>query len=70
MKDILIDTDNWQMNNKLDWLDYLKIQPELGVPALYYSTHIDRTQEPLTEEDIHLLNEIWLKYQQKVRIHE
>ncbi len=70
MKDILIDTDNWQMNNKLDWLDYLKIQPELGVPALYYSTHIDRTQEPLSEEDIHLLNEIWMKYQEKVRIHE
>jgi hypothetical protein len=70
MKDILIDTDNWQMANKSDWLDYLRIQPELGVPALYYSSHIDRTQEPLTEEDFHLLHEIWEKYQQKVRNHE
>jgi hypothetical protein len=70
MKDILIDTDNWQMANKSDWLDYLKVQPELGVPALYYSSHVDRTQEPLTEEDIHLLHEIWEKYQQKVRNHE
>jgi hypothetical protein len=70
MKDILIDTDNWQMANKSDWLDYLKVQPELGVPALYYSSHIDRTQEPMLEEDIQLLIEIWEKYQIKVRSHD
>lgn len=65
MPGALIDTDNWQMTNKAEWLAYTQIQPELGVPALYYSSHIDRTGEAITETDIHLLHEVWRKYQAK-----
>ncbi len=62
MPEALIDTDNWQMTDKAEWLDYLRIQPELGVPAMYYCSHIDRTQESLTDEDIQLLNKVWGQY--------
>ena len=31
-------------------LEYLQLQVQLGVPSLYYSTHIDTTGEPLTQD--------------------
>lgn len=70
MPDALIDTDDWQMTDKAEWLAYLKIQPELGVPALYYCSHIDRTHEAITEDDIRLLNEVWRSYQLKAGLNE
>lgn len=47
----IIDTDNWPITDKATWRGYVEIQPELGVPSLYFATHIDRTGEPLTDED-------------------
>jgi hypothetical protein len=66
MPGTLIDTDNWQITDKAEWLAYLKVQPELGVPALYYSSHIDRTHEAISEDDFRQLNELWEKYRLKV----
>ena len=45
---VIIDTDNWPIKDRAMWRSYVKRQPELGVPALYFATHIDRTGEPLT----------------------
>lgn len=39
--DLLIDTDNWPIPNRDEFLDYVRAQPSLGVPALYYATHLD-----------------------------
>jgi hypothetical protein len=61
----IIDTDNWPMTNKAVWRDYLKIQPELGVPSLYFATHVDSTGEPLTDEDYALIRQVWSASQSK-----
>jgi hypothetical protein len=58
----LIDTDNWPMTDRATWRAYLEVQPELGVPALYFATHVDNTREPLTEEDILRLIDVWKMY--------
>lgn len=58
----LIDTDNWPVTNRASWREYLRVQPTLGVPSLYYVDHIDATGEPLDEEDYALLREAWAGY--------
>lgn len=55
----LIDTDNWPMPDKAAWREYLQLQPHLGVPSLYYATHIDATGEALEAEDYRLIRETW-----------
>lgn len=58
----IIDTDNWPITDKAAWRAYLEIQPELGIPSLYYATHIDSTQEPLDADDYALIRAVWAKY--------
>ena len=60
----LIDTDNWPMPDRATWRAYTQLQPQLGVPALYFVTHIDATGEPLDEEDYALIRETWARYRQ------
>jgi hypothetical protein len=55
----VIDTDNWPMPNKTSWRDYLRIQADLGVPSLYFTTGIDSTGETLDAEDYRLIQETW-----------
>jgi hypothetical protein len=55
----LIDTDNWPMPDKASWRNYLYLQSELGVPSLYYASHIDATGEALDAEDYALIRKIW-----------
>ena len=58
----LIDTDNWPMKDRATWRKYTRVQPSLGVPSLYYATHIDTTGEALTAQDYALIRETWAKY--------
>lgn len=60
--DALIDTDNWPVRDRAAWREYMRLQPELGVPALYFVSHIDRTQEPLEADDYALIRETWQRY--------
>ncbi len=60
--DALIDSDNWPITNKEAWRSYLTIKPSLGVPALYYASHIDSTGEPLLPEDYALICQVWAEY--------
>ncbi|NUP69241.1 MAG: hypothetical protein HOW71_44525 [Nonomuraea sp.] len=55
----LIDTDQWPMPTKADWLAYAKAQPELGVPALYYVSAIDNSAEPITGDDLRSVAKWW-----------
>ncbi|WP_326638603.1 hypothetical protein OIE67_09325 [Nonomuraea fuscirosea] len=55
----LIDTDQWPMPSRADWLAYAEAQPELGVPALYYVDSIDNTREPITGADLRQIAEWW-----------
>ncbi len=61
----VIDTDNWPITDKSVWRSYVQLQPELGVPSLYYATHIDSTKEPLTSEDYALIRQSWQTYAAK-----
>lgn len=55
----LIDTDNWPIPDRDSWRAYLPLQLELGVPSLYYSSHIDTSGEPLLREDYDLIRRVW-----------
>lgn len=55
----LIDCDNSSAPDHTEWLDYTRMQPELGVPSLYFLTAVDGTMEEITEEDWGVLGEIW-----------
>ncbi len=68
--DALIDTDNWPVRDRAAWRQYMRVQPELGVPALYFVTHIDRTQEPLEAEDYALIRETWERYRSARKLTE
>lgn len=54
-----IDTDNWPVRNREFWREYIRLQPSIGVPSLYFVSTIDLTQEVLTEEDYRLVGETW-----------
>jgi hypothetical protein len=58
----LIDTDNWPVASRASWREYLRVQPTLGAPSLYYVDHIDALGEPLEDEDYALLREAWAAY--------
>jgi hypothetical protein len=61
--ELLIDTDDWRIPSLAAWREYLAVKPELGVPSLYYATHVDATGEPLGPEDYHLLRSVWNRWQ-------
>jgi hypothetical protein len=54
-----IDTDDWRVPNKREWRVFLERKPELGVPSLYYATHLDCTGEELDEDDYAALRRMW-----------
>lgn len=66
MPNVLIDTDNWPMPNKKAWLDYVALQPELGVPSLYYLRSMDNSDEPITDADLQVVRESWNKWEAKI----
>ncbi|HET7473592.1 MAG TPA: hypothetical protein VFJ71_10745 [Candidatus Limnocylindrales bacterium] len=57
-----IDTDDWCVPDLAGWRAYTAIKAELGVPALYYTTTIDLTGEPLADEDFALTRRVWADY--------
>ena len=57
-----IDTDDWRIPSLAAWREYLDVKPELGVPSLYYATHVDATGEPLEKSDYHLLRSVWNRW--------
>jgi hypothetical protein len=54
-----IDTDDWRMPHREAWREYVAVKHELGVPSLYYATHIDAGGEPLEAEDYQALRDSW-----------
>jgi hypothetical protein len=67
LPDVLIDTDNWAMPDRATWREYLELQPQLGVPSLYYASHIDCSGEALTDDDYAALRETWAAYRSTLR---
>jgi hypothetical protein len=65
--DAIIDTDNWPIPNKATWRAYGDIQTKLGVPSLYYATHIDTTGEPLTPDDYAFIRALFASHREGVK---
>jgi hypothetical protein len=57
--ELLIDTDDWRVPSREAWREYLGVKADLGVPSLYYATHIDATGEPLEPSDYEALRSVW-----------
>jgi hypothetical protein len=54
-----IDTDDWGAPDLETWRAYLELKPQLGVPALYYASHLDATGESFTPDDYEALRRSW-----------
>lgn len=65
LPELPVDTDDWQIPSLSAWREYLEVKSELGVPSLYYATHVDRTGEPLEARDYQALREVWDRWQQR-----
>jgi hypothetical protein len=61
--ELLIDTDDWRIPSLAAWREYLQVKAELGVPSLYYATHIDQTGEPLEPSDYESLRDVWERWE-------
>lgn len=62
----LIDTDQWPMPNRAEWLRYAGEQIHLGVPALYYLEAIDRSGEHIDTDDLHRIADTWSQYREEL----
>ena len=62
---VIIDTDNWPMADPETFRQYVEAQPNLGVPSLYYATHLDRFP-PWTKERTHVGWDHYLELQAEV----
>ncbi|AFZ65649.1 alpha-glucosidase [Deinococcus peraridilitoris] len=63
----LIDTDNWPMPSLTAWRAYTRLQPELGIPSLYFVTHTDGDGQAFTAADYDLVRDTWQRYAQAKR---
>ena len=61
--ELLIDTDDWRIPSREAWREYLAVKHELGVPSLYYATHIDVTGEALDAADYKALRDAWKRWE-------
>jgi hypothetical protein len=57
-----IDTDQWPMPTRGEWLEYSMVQPGLGVPSLYYLESIDRSGEHIQPQDLATIAGTWADY--------
>ena len=62
----LVDTDNASSTTLDDWWSYMKVQPTIGVPALYFVTKTEATQESPTSEQWAELKRLWDAYIQSM----
>lgn len=61
---LLVDTDDWCVPDLEAWRAYLELKADLGVPALYYVSHLDATGESLTADDYEALRRTWARWRE------
>ena len=61
MENVLIDTDAGGVGSRRDFHRWMKAQPELGIPDLYYLTAAGDV--PFDETDIALIRDLWEGYE-------
>jgi hypothetical protein len=63
----LVDTDQWPMPDRAQWLAYVDEQATLGVPALYYLDFIDNSKQSIRPEDLARVGASWQRYREGIR---
>ncbi|HTX91403.1 MAG TPA: TIM-barrel domain-containing protein [Anaerolineales bacterium] len=58
----LVDTDNASSTTLQEWWDYAQVQPQLGIPALYFVDRTESTLESPSEAQWHFLADLWKQY--------
>ena len=58
----LVDTDNASSTTLKEWWNYMQAQPEIGIPALYFITRTESTQEEPSDAQWSALKRIWQAY--------
>lgn len=64
LPDHLIDTDQWPMPSRAEWLAYADAQVDLGVPALYYVESVQG--EPIATADLRAVAAGWARYRERI----
>ena len=59
LPEVPVDTDDWCIPDKQTWREFLELKPELGVPSLYYATHLDLSGEALDDDDYAAVARVW-----------
>jgi hypothetical protein len=54
-----IETDDWRVPDKESWRAFLDLKAVIGVPSLYYASHLDATGEELDEDDYAAVRRAW-----------
>lgn len=62
-----VDTDQWPMPNREEWLDYARSQGQYGVPALYYLERVGEGDEPIDVEHLAEVGRLWDRYRETLR---
>lgn len=57
--EVPVDTDDWCVPDLATWRAYLAVKPEIGVPSLYYASHLDATGESFAPDDYEALRRTW-----------
>jgi hypothetical protein len=65
LPETLIDSDDWCVPDRETWRAYVEVKPELGVPSLYYATRLDRSGEPLEDDDYDALRRTWAHWRER-----
>jgi hypothetical protein len=58
----VLDTDNASSTTLKDWWSYMQAQPGIGIPALYFVTKTESTQESPSDEQWSALAGLWKSY--------
>ena len=63
----LVDTDNASSTNLKEWWSYMQAQPSIGIPALYFVTRTETTQETPSPADWTYLAALWHQYIEELK---
>jgi hypothetical protein len=62
-----IDTDQWPIQSRAEWVEYAELQARLGVPSLYYAESIDRSGEKIRPADLARIATSWTEYRASLK---
>ncbi|QIG40047.1 hypothetical protein G5T42_11605 [Microbacterium sp. 4R-513] len=61
-----VDTDQWPMPNRDEWLEYAHAQTRFGVPALYYLERVGEGDEPIDAQHLAAIGRTWADYRKNI----